>query len=64
MRTGTLVDQITFLAVSDIGRGFYVYGPYGGPGGVSGIKFGDIRGFYGRSGHGIDQIGFKGRLFV
>ena len=64
VRTGVHVDQITFMAVSNIGRGFYVYGPYGGSGGGSGIKFGEIQGFYGRSGHGIDQIGFKGRLFI
>ena len=63
-RTGTLVDQITFLAMSNRGRGFYVYGPYGGTGGRSVIKVGEIQGFYGRSGHGIDQIGFKGRLFI
>ena len=59
-----LVDQITFLAVPNSGIRFYVYGPYGGSGGVSHIKFGEIQGFYGRSGHGIDQIGFKGKLFA
>ena len=64
VRSGTLVDQITFLAMCNSGRGFYVYGPYGGSGGTPHIKLGEIQGFYGRSGHGIDQIGFKGKLFV
>ena len=64
MRAGALVDQTTFLAVSNNGIGFYVYGPYGGSGGATDIKFGNIQGFYGRSGHGINQIGFKGKLFI
>ena len=64
MRSGTLIDQITFLAASKKGKRFYVYGPYGGSGGTTNIKFGEIQGFYGRSGHGIDQIGFKGKLFA
>ena len=40
-----------------------VFGPYGGSGGESGVTFGQIQGFYGRVGEGIDQIGAKGILY-
>ena len=62
VRSGSQVDQLTFLALHHDGE-FEVFGPFGGSGGGSGITFGDIQAFYGRSGGGIDQIGVKGRLF-
>ena len=57
------MDQVTLLTVSSSGA-FKVLGPYGGTGGGSGIIFGEIQALYGRSGYGIDNLGFKGKLFT
>ena len=62
VRAAGLVDQLTFIALHENGL-FEVFGPYGGSGGSSGITFGEIQAFYGRSGGGIDQIGAKGKLY-
>ena len=62
VRSGSLIDQIAFIAASTTVP-FHVFGPYGGSGGGSGVTFATgINGFYGRSGHGIDQIGLIGEL--
>lgn len=57
------MDQVTLLTVSSSGA-FKVLGPYGGTGGGSGIIFGEIQALYGHSGYGIDNLGFKGKLFT
>ena len=62
-RGGTYMDQVTFLTVSSTGA-FRMSGPYGGTGGTSAVTFGEIQAFFGRSNSGIDQLGFKGKLFT
>ncbi|MEA3065609.1 MAG: hypothetical protein QOJ27_2061 [Sphingomonadales bacterium] len=60
-RSGTLVDQISFLTAVVYGGGdppfLQTRGPYGGGGGAPFTIWGEIAGFYGRSGTLIDQIG-------
>lgn len=63
VRSGSLVDQMALIATHKTTGEFKVFGPYGGSGGGSGITFGLIQAFYGRSGGGIDHIGAKGNLF-
>lgn len=63
LRSGSLVDQITFIFTSSL-LPFGMFGPYGGSGGTSGVTFApEIKGFYGRSADAIDQIGFLGGLY-
>ena len=62
-RSGTYMDQVTFLTVSITGA-FKMFGPYGGTGGTSAVTFGEIQAFFGQSNSGIDKLGFKGKLFT
>ena len=57
------MDQMTLIVKRKTTGEIYASGPIGGSGGTSGITFGLIQAFYGRSGSGIDQIGAKGILF-
>lgn len=63
VRSKKYIDQVTFLTVSSSGA-FRVLGPYGGSKGNSGITFGEIQALFGRSKRGIDNLGFKGKLFT
>ena len=63
-RSGTYVDQVTFMSTRISDGKFLLYGPIGGVGGEPGIIFARIQAFYGRSGSGIDQLGVKGWLFT
>lgn len=60
-RSGSLVDQISFLTAVIYGGGdppfLQTYGPFGGGGGTPFAIWGEIAAFYGRSGTLIDQIG-------
>lgn len=64
VRSGGLVDQVTFLTLRTSNGRFGMYGPIGGLGGGSGIIFARIQAFYGRSGGGIDRLGVRGWLFT
>ena len=63
VRSADFVNQITLLTIHDASGVFVPFGPYGGSGGTSGVTFGEIQAFYGRSESGINQIGFKGILY-
>ena len=57
MRTGSLVDEVTFLSCKN--GNVVVHGPTGGPGGGTKVLLGHIEAFYGRSGSCIDQLGIE-----
>ena len=60
-RSGSYVDQISFLTAVNYGGGDPPYqqthGPYGGGGGAPFTIWGEIAAFYGRSGAYLDAIG-------
>jgi hypothetical protein len=60
-RSGTLVDQISFLTAVIYGGGdppfLRTYGPYGGGGGAPFAIWGEIAAFHGRNGTLVDSIG-------
>jgi hypothetical protein len=60
-RSGTLVDQISFLTAVVYGGGdpplLRTYGPYGGGGGTPFAIWGEIAAFHGRNGTLLDSIG-------
>lgn len=65
LRHGSLIDQISFVGASQATGILKVFGPFGGNGGAPSITFGNlIRSFYGRKGHGIDQLGGRGEPIV
>jgi hypothetical protein len=60
-RSGSLVDQLSFLTAVVYGGGdpplLQTHGPFGGGGGASFTIWGDVIGFYGRSGTLLDSLG-------
>ena len=60
---GVLVDQLTFVTTTSSGAQ-KVYGPYGRTGITPFSVQGEIIGFYGRSGHLLDSVGFYYQIRV
>jgi hypothetical protein len=56
-RSGSAIDQIIFTTRNTSGT-LKVYGPYGGTGGSPFVVNGVVGGFFGRSGSGLDALGF------
>lgn len=65
LRSGGYIDQIAFVFKSTLTElPFGIIGPYGGSGGESGVVIATgFHGLYGRSGDGINQLGFYGELY-
>ena len=64
VRYKSYLEQITFITIQPSTKKNFMYGPYGGPGGGPGFQIGMVTSIYGRSGTGIDKIGFRGSLFT
>jgi hypothetical protein len=56
-RSGSKVDQLNFLTITDTGQR-NTYGPYGGNGGDEFILNAEVLGIFGRSGSRLDAVGF------
>jgi hypothetical protein len=56
-RSGSRIDQLMFTTRNTSGV-IKVYGPYGGTGGSPFVVNGVVGGFFGRSGSGLDALGF------